>query len=185
MAKDVDWPGRGGTWLGVGSLIAVLIGLGVFGTYSYRHGLGEELLRGGGIAVSQSVQVDVIAGRVEEIEHVNVDFTTGDRRRVQTELAEYKTGIQGMEQGVHPPAPGTRYAAPLKLLYRQSDPSVALAVVDAEEWAADPITQRYGLALLVIGLGGLLWTPMVFSRAARRRGLPWWKWYSRGTQNSP
>ncbi|MFI5732617.1 hypothetical protein ACIA49_21035 [Kribbella sp. NPDC051587] len=185
MSEDVDWPGRGGTWLGVPAVVAVLIGLALFTTSHDRQQLSRELLRGGGAAVASSVQVEVVGRRGALIERLQVGYTTGDGRQLQVNVSDYDSDSQDMAEGVHPPAAGTRYAAPLRVVYRQSDPSVVLATVDAEKWAADANTPRYGFALLVVGAGGVVWAPVMLSQSARRRGLPWWKWYAAGTRNSP
>lgn len=186
MTKDVDWPGRGGTWLGVPALIAAVIGLSLFSTSQGRQDLSRELLDGGGVAIATSVQAEVVGTRGALIEALRVGYSTGDGHQIQVELQDYEDNPQGMTDGVQQPAAGTRYAMPLKIVYRQSDPSVALAAVDAEKWAADVTTPRYGFALLAVGVGGVLWAPVMLSRSARRRGLAWWKWYSRGSmRNSP
>ncbi len=185
MTNDVDWPGRGGTWLGVPALVALLIGLAIFLDASHQQRLSRELLREGGKAISTSVQVEVFGGRANYVESIRVEFATSDGRQVQTLLEGFEDGRDGMAEGVHAPEPGTRYATPLRIVYRQSDPSVALAALDAEKWAADVNTPRYGFALFVIGAGGVAGAPVMLSRSARRRGLAWWKWYSAGTQSSP
>lgn len=185
MTKDVDWPGRGGTWLGVPALVALVIGLAIFLDASHRQHLSRELLHEGGKALCTSVQVEVFGGRANYIESIRVEFPLSNGRPVQTVLASFEDGRQGMAEGVHPPEAGTRYATPLQVVYRPSYPAVALAAVDAEKWAADVNTPRYGLALLVVGAGGVVWAPVMLSRSARRRGLAWWKWYSAGPRISP
>jgi hypothetical protein len=90
---------------------------------------------------------------------------------------------EGMPEGVQAPAAGTRYAMPLKIVYRRSEPSVALASVDAREWVADRKTPRRGAGMLVGGLAATLVALVLLSRDARRRGLAWWQWYTDGPRD--
>jgi hypothetical protein len=185
MSEDVDWPGRGGTWLGVPAVVALLVGLAFFTVSQSRQHLSRELLSDGAVTVATSVQVEVVGRRGALIERLQVDYVTDDGQQVHVDVPDYDDDPQGMAERVQPPASGTRYAMPLRVVYRQSDPSVVLAAVDAEKWAADVNTPRYGFALLVVGAGGVVWAPVMLSRSARRRGLPWWKWYAAGTRDSP
>ena len=100
---------------------------------------------------------------------IRVTFWTTDGGQIRTLLAdaEYNDSA-GMPEGVRAPAAGTRYAMPLTIVYRRSEPSVALAAVDAREWVADRKTPRCNAGMLV---GGLAVALVLLSRGARRRGL--------------
>ncbi|MEV6281154.1 hypothetical protein [Kribbella sp. NPDC051770] len=175
MTTNVDWPGRGPTWLGVPALVVALVGVLMLADVSYRQNLGHELLDGGGEAVASSVQVFSGRGGLGDVE---VAFRTDGGREVKAVLAETGTDDEGMPEGLQAPAPGTRYAPPLTINYRRSDPTVAVASVDAQEWVADrrtPVISRWmiagGLAVTLVALAGL-------TRGARRRGVAWWRWFS-------
>ena len=84
-----------------------------------------------------------------------------------------------MPEGVRTPAPGTRYATPLEIIYQRSDPSVVLAAVDAREWTCgqQDAADRMGVGRWWIGAVVLL-AMVLLTVGARRRGLSWWQWYS-------
>lgn len=121
----MDWPGRGPTWLGVPALVVAVIGGLMLAEISHRQGLSQDLLANGTETVASSVQVD-IGGR-GGITDLQVVFRTGDGREVKTTLADGEfTDDEGMQEGQQTPAAGTRYSPPLKIVYRPSEPSVAL-----------------------------------------------------------
>jgi hypothetical protein len=175
VAGRVDWPGRGPTWLGVPALaVALFGGLGLV-EVTHRQDFSRELLTTGTETVADSVQVDI--GRV--LGEVRVTLRTTDGRRIETTLTDHEyNDSEGMPEGVHAPAPGTRYAMPLKIVYRPSEPSVALASVDARQWVADRDTPRRDAGMLAGGLAVMLSALAWLSRDARRRGLAWWQWYT-------
>ena len=179
MAGTVNWPGRGPTWLGVPALVVAVAGGLMLGEVTHRQEFSRELLTAGVETVAESVQVDV--GRF--VGSVSVEFRTADGRQVRTELADHEyNDTEGMAEGVQTPAAGTRYSMPLKIVYRRSDPSVALASVEAREWVADRKTPRLGAGMLAGGLGLTLVALVLLSRDARRRGLAWWQWYTEGSR---
>lgn len=180
MAGEVNWPGRGPTWLGVPALVVALAGGLMLGEVTHRQAFSDELVTTGAETVAESVQVDV--GRL--LSSVSVDFRTADGRQIRTELADHEyNDKEGMPEGVQTPAAGTRYAMPLKIVYRRSDPSVALASVDAREWVGDRNTPRLAAGMLAGGLGVSLVALVLLSRGARRRGLAWWQWYTEGSRD--
>ncbi|GAA1113660.1 hypothetical protein GCM10009630_08700 [Kribbella jejuensis] len=179
MSGNVDWPGRGPTWLGVPALVLALVGVLGLAEFSSRERLGRELLNSGVRTTATSVQVDVVPGKSSPfIDDVQVEFLTPEGRRIQAVLDNEEDDRQGMPEGVHPPAPGTRYALPLQLAYRSIDPSVVLAVVDAEEWTADKATPRIYIGLIAGGGSLVLVAMVLLTVGARRRGLAWWQWYA-------
>lgn len=178
MSGNVDWPGRGPTWLGVPALVLALVGVLGLAEFTSRESLGRELLESGVRATATSVQVDVVPGKGSPfVADVQVEFLTADGRQVRSVIDHVEDDRQGMPEGLHPPAPGTRYAPPLRVAYRSTDPSVVLAVVDAEEWTADKETPRINLGLIVGGGTLVLVAMVLLTVGARRRGLAWWQWY--------
>lgn len=175
MAGKVDWPGRGPTWLGVPALVVAVSGGLMLGEVTHRQDFSRELLVAGTETVADSVQVYI--GRV--LGEVLVTFRTTDGRDIETSLADHEyNDSEGMPEGMQPSAPGTRYAMPLKIVYRPSEPSVALASLDAREWVADRKTPRRGAGMLAGGLAATLIALAWLSRDARKRGLAWWQWYT-------
>ncbi|TDD46340.1 hypothetical protein E1263_36815 [Kribbella antibiotica] len=178
MSGRVDWPGRGATWLGVPALVLALIGTGILIDALDRRDLGRELLNAGGETVATSVQLDVYPGKGDPgIGEVRVEFIAAGQQ-VRTVLSDYQDDAQGMREGAQPPAAGTRYAMPLQIVYRPSDPSVALAAADAHLWVEDSETRRVSTGLVVGGSALVLAAMVMLTIGARRRGLAWWKWYA-------
>jgi len=179
MSRKAESPGRGPTWIGVPALVLVLLGVLVLVDVTSRQRLSRELLDSGIETVADSVQVDVDgrAGR-PAITEVRVDFTAGGVDRIRTDVDHIEGDRQGMPEGVQTPAAGTRYAMPLHIVYRQSDPSTALAEADARTWAADKDTPRLGLGLIGGGILLILLAILLLTVNARRRGLAWWQWYT-------
>jgi hypothetical protein len=168
------WP----TWIGLPAVALVVLGVLVLVDVTSRQRLSRELLDSGIETVADSVQVEVTGGAGRPaIKEVRVDFTAGVDR-IRSTLEHIDSDSQGMPEGVQAPAPGTRYATPLHLVYRQSDPSTVLAVADAQKWVADKNTRRLGLALLGSGLALAFLASLLLSLGARRRGLAWWQWYT-------
>ncbi len=177
MGNNVDWPGRGPTWLGVPALVVAVIGGLMLAEISHRQGLSQDLLANGTETVASSVQADV--GSRGGIIDLQVAFRTGNGREVRTTLADGEfDDAEGMPEGQQTPAAGTRYSAPLKVVYRPSDPSRALALVDAGEWVADQHTARRARWMIAGGLAVTLIALVGLARGARRRGLAWWQWYT-------
>lgn len=179
MTRPVDWPGRGPTWIGVPGLVAVLIGVLVLVELGNRQSLSRELLADGVGTVADSVQVEVFPGKGSPlIGEVRSAFATEDGRQIRTTLGNVEDDRQGMPEGLQAPAPGTRYAMPLEIICQRSDPSVALAAVDAREWIANQWTPRIGSGLVGSGSAFVLLAMVLLTIGARRRRLSWWQWYS-------
>lgn len=106
------------------------------------------------------------------LDEVEVGFTssTESHRALLTYKAE---DAEGNDVGVHSPDAGTRYADPLTILYRPEDPAQVIALVDAQELAAQPETPAVaagmvsigGTIVIVVGIGAIL--------NARLRGHRW------------
>ena len=186
MTRNVDWPGRGPTWLGVPALVAIVFGGLMLLELHGRVSLSRELLAYGAASVASSVEVEVYPGKGSPlIGEVRVVFAVPGRGQVRTVLENCEEDRQGMPEGVQPPAPGTRYAKPLEIVYRPSDPSVALAAVDARQWTADRRTPRIGWSMVAGGSTLVLLAMALLTLGARRRGLSWWEWYTEAKPKNP
>ncbi|WP_405063581.1 hypothetical protein OG474_18545 [Kribbella sp. NBC_01505] len=178
MSGRVDWPGRGPTWLGVPALVLALIGTGILIGALDRRDLGRELLDAGTATMATSVQLDIYPGKGDPgIGEVRVEFVAAGQQ-IRTVLSDQEDDAQGMHDGVQSPAAGTRYAMPLQIVYLPSDPSVALAAVDAHLWVDDSETRRVSIGLIVGGSALVVAAMVMLTIGARRRGLAGWKWYS-------
>jgi hypothetical protein len=177
LKDGVDWPGRGPTWLGVPALVVAVIGGLMLAEVTHRQNYSRDLLTNGVETVASSVQIYVNGkGTITEPEVV---FRTQDGREVTTTLVNAEVNDdEGMAPGTQTPAAGTRYAPPLEIVYQPSDPSFALASVDARAWVADRRTPRIAVGMLAGGIALTLVALAWLSRDARRRGLAWWQWYS-------
>jgi hypothetical protein len=174
----VDYPGRGPTWLGVPALVVAVIGALILLEVLTRQDLSRDLLKSGIETTADSVQLVVSPGKGSPlVDDITVKFRTADGTPVQAVLNNNEDDPQGMREGEQTPAAGTRYAMPLKIIYRPSDTSTVLASVDAHEWVADHATPRIGAALLAVGLAVTLLAAILLTRGARKRGLAWWRWY--------
>ncbi|MEV0284324.1 MULTISPECIES: hypothetical protein [unclassified Kribbella] len=179
MSRENESRGRWPTWIALPAVVLIVLGVLVLVDVSSRQRLSRELLDNGIETVADSVQVEVTGGAGRPaISEVRVDFTAGGVDRIRTTLDHIEDDRQGMAEGVQTPAAGTRYASPLHIVYRQSEPAKALALVDAEKWVADKNTYRLGLGLAGGGLALLLLAMLLLTIGARRRGLAWWQWYA-------
>ncbi|MEU4604758.1 hypothetical protein AB0F43_17390 [Kribbella sp. NPDC023972] len=161
------------------ALVLALLGVLVLADATSRQRLSRELLDDGIETVADSVQVEVTGGAGRpSIAEVRVDFTASGVDRIRTSLDHINDDRQGMPEGVQAPDPGTRYAMPLRLVYRQSDPTTVLAMEDARQWVADKDAPRLGQGLLGAGVALLFLAMLLLTISARRRGLSWWQWYT-------
>ncbi len=185
MKRRIDWPGRGPTWLGVPALIVAVCGALILLDVLQRQSLSRDLLEDGYFAIADTVWVDVAPGRGSPtVAGVHVSFRTSDGRPLETPLIDYEYDAQGMTEGIQTPRPGTRYAAPLQIIYKPAAPRQAVAMVDARQWTADRRTPRIGAGMLAGGLTITVIAAARLSLAARKRGLEWWRWYFEGPQTT-
>jgi hypothetical protein len=183
VKRRLDWPGRGPTWLGVPALIVAVCGAVILLEVLPRQSLSRDLLEAGNFAIADTVRVDIAPGRGNPtVAGVHVSFPTADGRPLETPLIGYEYDAQGMTEGTQTPRPGTRYAAPLQVIYKPAAPRQALAMVDARQWTADRRTPRIGAGMLAGGLTLTLIATARLSHGARKRGLAWWRWYSEDPQ---
>ena len=167
MTRRVVRPGRGPTWLAVPALIVAVCGAIILLGFLPRQHLSRELLESGTFAIAETTRVDAARG---EVAAVRAGFYTAEGRLFETPLADH---LSGTESDVD----GGRYAAPLQIVYKQSAPHQALALVDAQQWSADRTTPRVGTGLLA---GGLVVSLVVTAPQLRRgynRALMRWRWY--------
>jgi hypothetical protein len=163
--------------LGVPALVVAAIGGLMLAEVTHRQSYSRDLLTNGVETVASSVQISV--GERGTIAEPEVVFRTQDGREVKIALVDAEVNnTEGMAPGAQTPAAGTRYAPPLKIVYQPSDPSFALASVDARAWAADRRTPRTAAGMLAGGGAVTLVALAWLSRDARRRGVAWWQWYS-------
>jgi hypothetical protein len=185
VQRRIDWPGRGPTWLGVPALIVAVCGALILLEVLQRQSLSRDLLEAGNWAIADTVRVDIAPGRgAPTVAGVHVSFRTSDGRHMDTPLIDYEYDAQGMTEGIQTPRPGTRYAAPLQIIYKPSDPRRAVAMVDTRQRIADRRTPRIGAGMLAGGLTITVIAAALLSHGARKRGLAWWRWYSEGPQIS-
>jgi hypothetical protein len=163
VTRRVVWPDRGPTWLAVPALIVAVCGAIILLGFLPRQNLSRELLESGAFAIAETTQVDVANS---EAGAVRVGFYTTEGRLFETPLADYESG-----------AAASRYAAPLQIVYMQTAPQQALALVDAEHWSADRTTPRVGTGMLAGGLLVILVVTAPYLRRAYHRALMRWRWY--------
>ena len=185
MQRKIDWQGRGPTWFGVTALIVAVCGALILLEVLQRQHLSRDMLEAGTFAIADTVRVDRAPGRgTSTVAGVHVSFRASDGRPVDTTLIDYEYA-QGMAEGIQTPRPGTRYAAPLQVIYKPAAPQQAVAMVDARQWTADRRTPRVGAGMLAGGLTITLIAVALLSHGARKRGMVWWRWYSDGPQITP
>ncbi|WP_427892802.1 hypothetical protein ACQHIV_07845 [Kribbella sp. GL6] len=157
--------------LGVFAVLAVVFGVVAIVDDRHQRSVGREFLATGTRTVATDVVLQVRTSRGDEyIDSVDVVF--GSHRAM---LSESQGDPEGNGVGDHPPNAGTRYAAPLPVLYKADDPTQVIAAVDAEEFAARsgiPGFAQGAIALggtVGIGLGAVWW---IAGRRGRARPDP-------------
>jgi hypothetical protein len=139
------------TLFGVLAFVATVLGLIVLLDVRYQRAVGQEFLNAGVVTVADHVEIVVRYGKGGSfIDEVEVTFSIGPERRVAT-LSNSLGDPEGNAAGRHPPATGTRYAAPLQILYKPGDPSQVIALADAESFTDDTQTQSYLAGAVAIG----------------------------------
>ncbi|GAA1596390.1 hypothetical protein GCM10009804_61130 [Kribbella hippodromi] len=150
------------TWLGV--VAAVCTGYGGIAVIELtsRADEGQDFLSTGLAAVADPVILDVQVGRgAPQLADVRVEFEGAGQGRIQTELLwiDLDTPIPREEEHQSPDS-GSRYAAPLRILYFSDDPHTAIAEADAWRLLDNRDKyRRWAAACLAFGLilvGGLV-----------------------------
>jgi hypothetical protein len=137
----------------VGAIALVIATLGVVVLLDVRHqrDVADDFLANGTVTVVDHVELHVRTGKGGDyIDEVEVAFaaSTGSQRAT---LTNSLGDPQGNDLGRHVPDAGTRYASPLKVLYKPEDPAQVIAVVDAEEFAADSATPAVAAGMVSVG----------------------------------
>ncbi|NIK59228.1 hypothetical protein [Kribbella shirazensis] len=155
--------------LGVFALVATILGLVALLDIRHQRAVAQDFLDTGVEMIADQVEVAVWYGRGGDyVDEVEVTFVVATKRVVAT-LSNSLGDPEGNAEGRHPPAAGTRYAAPLRIVYKPEDPSQVMALVDAEEFAADSATPA-GVAGIVT-IGGTTTVAIAVGRLAQWRLL--------------
>ncbi|HZX05069.1 hypothetical protein [Kribbella sp.] len=157
--------------LGVFAVIAVVFGVVSIVDDHQRRAVGRDLLASGTRTVATDVVVHVTTGRSGD--YLNTVDVVFDGRRLS--LSDNVGDAEGNDVGEHAPNAGTRYAAPLPVVYKRDDPGRLLAVADAEEFAAYPNVSGFAAGAIALGgtvmIGlGVAWL-VAGRRSARARHL--------------
>lgn len=116
------------TWLGM--VAAVCTGYGGIAVIELtsRADTAQDFLSSGVHAVADSVILDVQVGRgAPQLADVRVEFESTGQQRIRTALAWIDSGTPIPRDEEHQrPDPGSRYAAPLRILYLADDPPAAI-----------------------------------------------------------
>ncbi|MEU4607430.1 hypothetical protein AB0F43_30975 [Kribbella sp. NPDC023972] len=137
--------------LGAFALVATLLGLVALLDIRHQRAVAQEFLDTGVATVADQVEVAVRYGKGGGyIDEVEVTFVVATERHVAT-LSNSLGDLEGNADGRHPPAAGTRYATPLRILYKPDDPSQVIALVDAEDFAAAAGTPSDIAGVVAIG----------------------------------
>ena len=129
-----------------------------------REALGARLLDAGYFAVADTVIVDRPTGG-GPVTAVRLSFPAADGRQIYTALGDHEV-VPPTPGGLQAPAAGTRYAAPLQIVYDREAPERVLAVADAQQWRADRQTRWVAAGLIA---GGLV-TAVAVRRSSRPPG---------------
>jgi hypothetical protein len=163
--------------VGAFALVATVLGLVALVDIRHQRAVGQEYLDTGVETVADQVEVRVRYGKGGSyIDAVEVGFVAGAERHLAT-LWNNLGDPEGNADGRHPPAVGTRYAAPLRILYKPDDPTQVIAAVDAEDFATDSGTPSAVAGLIAIG-GTILiatlagWTASARLLSPRRPATP-------------
>lgn len=115
-------------------LILALYGSIVMYELNTRAEIGHQFPSTGTAAMTDHVVLQVQVGRgAPALAEVNVEFLTKDRRSVAVPLTwiDLDAPIPRNEEQQFP-APGSRYATPLKIRYSPHNPTNAIAEIDAQ-----------------------------------------------------
>ncbi|HEY3562531.1 MAG TPA: hypothetical protein VGL05_33930 [Kribbella sp.] len=155
-----------------------MVGLLGFLDINERQTLSRELIGTGVVTTARSVRIDVEGIRDPLVEQMQVEFRTTAGEPVRAVLYRWEDDPQGMLEGSQEPRTGTRYAMPLQIVYRASDPSTVLATADAHRWLAKRNRRLSYAAMLTGGTLAVFAALGLLTIGARRRGLAWWQWYT-------
>ena len=169
--------------LGAYTLAATVLGLVALLDTRHQRADAQDFLDTGVQTMADDVEVAVHYGKGGSyIDEVEVTFAVAAKQHLAT-LSNSLGDPESNADGRHAPAAGTRYASPLRIVYRPDDPSQVIALVDADYFDSDTATPT-GIAAVVsiagtttvaIAVGWLAHWLLLSGRAdqeERRRGRP-------------
>ncbi|WP_405065144.1 hypothetical protein OG558_24580 [Kribbella sp. NBC_01510] len=137
--------------VGALALVATVLGLVALLDIRHQRAVAQEYQDTGVETVADQVELRVLYSKGGSyIDEVEVTFVVAAERHLAT-LWNNLGDPEGNADGRHPPAVGTRYAAPLRILYKPDDPTQVIAAVDAEDFATDSGTPSDVAGLIAIG----------------------------------
>jgi hypothetical protein len=177
-SHDGPDPVGGGLTLAFFSLLVLFFGMILTLNGTGQVSLSRELLANGNQATATAVRTEVVFEQSQmditaaqagtyKLRAVHVTFSVAGHE-VRTDLRYLHDSAKGLPKGDQPAPAGSRYAPPLDIVYSSTDPSIALARGDAEDWAAHPHRVWFGYALLGAGALGLLAGLIIFGLGLRR-----------------
>ncbi|MFC0626239.1 hypothetical protein [Kribbella deserti] len=163
--------------LGAVALLVALIGVVIALDTADQRNFAQKMLAAGVPATATEVVLKVSDGKGGKyVDAVRVTIPTSDGQSRQAELAFSLAEPEGAEPGRRTPAAGSRYAAPLAVLYDPSAPSELIATVDARSFATADEPIWIGKSMALIGFSVVLGCLIHVVIAARRRGHRWSWW---------
>jgi len=161
------------TVVGAFALVVAVLGVTVLLDVRYQRAVAQDFLSTGVQTVTNQVEIDVDTGRGGRyIDTVDVELPVLSGSRHAT-LTNILGDPEGNEVGLHAPDAGTRYAAPLTILYKPEDPSQVIALTDAEEFATDTETPAVASAMVSVAGTTALGAAVSLILHARLRGHRW------------
>jgi hypothetical protein len=160
-------------------LVAIVGGL-ILADILYRQSVSRHLLTDGVATTAETVQLNIYPNKGTPIVgEVVITFRGTGGQVVHAQLSDFEDDDpHGLaEEGTLPPPAGTRYAAPLAIIYDPAEPATVLAKADAQLWLADRRTPTIGIGMIAGGLVVTIVAIGLLTRDARRRGVSWWQWY--------
>jgi hypothetical protein len=154
--------------LGVIALIVAVSGVIVQLDVRYQRALGRDFLAHGVRATATAVELEVDHGKGGTyLDAVWVGFRTAEGREIRAELTGELGDPEGADEGDVRPLPGTRYAAPVEVLYQPATPSDVMAVVDAEEHSRASTVLLVSWIMIAAGIAGAIACGIGLSRTAK------------------
>jgi hypothetical protein len=137
--------------LGAFALVATVLGVAALLDTRHQRAVAQDFLDTGVQTAADHVEVKVQSGKGGSyIDEVEVTYVVATKQQVAI-LSNSLGDPESNTDGRHPPATGTRYASPLRIVYKPDDPSQVMALVDADEFTADDGTPAGIAAVIAIG----------------------------------
>jgi hypothetical protein len=162
---------RPAAWFGIIGAVLTVYGAIAVTELTVRAETGQNFLSTGVPADAASVTFDVGLGKgAAFLRDIQVEFKSADQQIINTSLSWFDadTPIPRNEER-QSPEPGTRYAAPLRILYLPDDSHTAIAMADAQRLVDNRDKYRgWAAGCLVVGLASLGCLMIVIVRQDRR-----------------